>query len=301
MMRATEGEPGRIENAPRIDAPRIDSEFAERLRVEADAAHAERVTELLGERDDRAHAVERVERVDEQRGLGVRGDEVAERRVVLAVGLHVAVRHRAGHGDAVARAGRHVRRRRHAGEVERAGGREPRVGAVGASPPEVGDRTPGRRADDARALRGDERLEVHLVDEVRLHHLRLRHRGLDDQQRLVAEGRRPLRHRPHIAREPQLAEPVEEARWEAHPAASAASASAPNSRRSRYASAAVEAARQQVVAPRGERACEQLERGGRSHVVLPVRLEHRELVEVGEQREVDARGRLAVVRRGHSM
>ena len=230
-------------------------------------------------------------------------DEAAERLALVVVGLHVAVRHRAGRRDVVAVGGEHVRGRGHAREVERARRLQRRVRAVRAPRAEVHHRPPPSRLDDARALRGDQRLQVQLVEQVRLGELCFRQGRLDGQQRLAGEGGRALGHRVDVAAEAQPAEPVEEARGEASAALQRRERLVPEAQPFEVGERVVEAAGQQVAAIRGQRAGEQLERGAGGQPVLGVGLQHRQLVEVREQRTarlVEAAAERRVLRRAHA-
>ena len=164
---------------------------------------------------------------------------------------------------------------------------------------------PAAALDDARALRGDQRLQVQLVEQVRLGELRLRQRRLDGQQRLAREGRCALGHRVHIAREAQPGEPVEEARREAPAALERGQRLLAEAQALEVGERVVEAAGEQVVAIRGQRARVQLERRSGGQAVLGIGLQHRHLVEVREQRAArlveSAAEWLGSQRRAHSI
>ena len=72
------------------------------------------------------------------------------------------------------------------------------------------------RQHDPRGLAGDQRLEVDDRQQRRLDELRLDQRGRDAQERLVLEERRPLGHRPDVAREAQEPQDVSSKNFAGH-------------------------------------------------------------------------------------
>ena len=160
-------------------------------------------------------ALHRVVGVDEQHCVsGKRLREIDESLLFVVVRLHERVCHRAEYGDAEARRG--VRGSRSCKADNERGTRRQRagLGAVCAPQPEVDQRTTAGGQHRARRLRRDHRLEMNQVQDARLEPLRLRDRRHHAQQRLVGKANGAFGHRPHVAGEAQLGQPVGETRCE---------------------------------------------------------------------------------------
>jgi hypothetical protein len=194
------------------------------------------------------------------------------------VRLDEAVRHGPGNGHAVDPAGEDVARGRHPRDVEGSRRLEARVDAVHAAKSEVHDGAPARCQNHPRRLRGEYGLQVDLVHQERLRELRFRQWRADLQQRLVREHWRALSHRPHLAREAQGAEPLEEGRLELRPGAEIVQRVDAERERLEPGERILEAAREQEVARGRQPPHEQREDRLIEHRFPPVRLHHRQLV-----------------------
>ena len=187
-----------------------------------------------------------------------------------------------GHGaegrDPPALAGERGGRAIEAGDVGGPGGEEPRLRAV--RPPQSEVHEPGgrRREPEADRLRGDEGGVVEQRDESRLDELRLRERRRHPQQRFFGKEDGPLGHGVHVPGEAQIGEPVDEGGGEAGLPAEPLEFGGFETQAFEVVEGVRQPRGQQEVAIRGETADEELEHGRLVHAVLPVRLEHGELV-----------------------
>ena len=208
----------------------------------------------------------------------------AERGRLVAVGLDVTVRHRPRGGDPVGDAGQHVRGGVEASEVERAGRRHRSLGAVGAARAEVDQRPPRRRLDDTRGLRGEHCLQMHLVEDVGLDELGDRQWRLDPQQRLVGEDGRALGHRIDIALEAQRGEPAEVVGAEHAECLELAERLVSEVQPLEIVEHVFDPAGDEVAALGRQRPDREVEDGATRKPVLAIGAEHRQLVEIGEER-----------------
>ena len=160
--------------------------------MKADRPHLKGLAQFPRQRDDMAHALERIISVDQEDRLGVERRERPERLHLVRRRLDEAVRHGARHGHAINLAGERVRGRGHAGDVERPRRVDRCVDAVHAARAEVDHAASHGRRYDACRLGGENRLQMHLVHHEGLGELRLRDRRADLQNWLVREDRRAL-------------------------------------------------------------------------------------------------------------
>jgi len=143
-------------------------------------------------------------------------------------------------------------------------------------------RLPGA-ARRARRLGGDHGLEVDEVEDARFDQLRFRHRRRDAQDGLVGEEERPFRHRVHLAREAPLRQPLREIPLEELRALDPVELFSAEAYRFKQLQGLGEPRGHQEVALRRELPDEELEDGDVGHLLLVVGLQHRQLVQVGEQ------------------
>ena len=127
---------------------------------------------------------------------------------------------------------------------------------------------------------------MHLVHDEGLGELRLRDRRGDLQNWLVLEDGRALGHGIDVAGEAEALQPAQEALGEPAERGKVVQALAGEAQALEVAEHVVEAAGEKVVAPLGQAPDEEAEGGHLVHAPLHVRLQHRELVEIGEQAEV---------------
>ena len=239
--------------------------------------------------------VERAVGVDEEHAVrGERARVREERLALVAVEHDPAVRVRAAHRDPVEPAGERVRGRVAAADVGGPARGEAAVDPLGAAQPELDHRLAARGEADAGRLRRDERLEVHDREERRLEEHARDDRAGDAHERLVREDDRALRHRVHVdvelesprARRGSRARRAARRRRRAArrgtrgPPRRSASCSTRSTTCSSPA-ATREAAVERVLAERERRT--QASRAAMP--LLPGGVRHRQLVEVGEQRE----------------
>ena len=245
-----------------------------------------------------------VVRVDQQRDRALmRIEKVLERAALGVVRFDERMRHRSEHRNAEARVSEHRGRAGEAGQVARARGVERRLAAVRAAHAEIHQRFARRREHATRRLRRNRRLEVEQVHEPALDELRLGQRRRHAQQRLVAERRGALGNGMQIAREPQRSEPLEKRLAEEPRRAQLREILAREMQVAQIVDGLLEPGRDQEVAHRRQPAHEQLEGGRFEHPAVEVRLQHRELIQVGQQRahalDRHRRALRARVRRGH--
>ena len=233
-----------------------------------------------------AHALERIIGVDQEDRLGVERRERPERLHLVLRRLNEAVRHGARHGHAVDLAGERVRGRCHAGDVERPRRLDRCVDAVHAARAEVDHAAARGRRYDACGLGGENRLQMYLVHDESLGELCLRDRRSHLQNWLVLEHGRALGHGIDVAGEAESLQPLQKALGEAAERGKVIQALAGEAQALEVSEHVVEAAGEEVVAPLGQAPHEEAEGGLFVHALLDVCLQHRELVEIGEQAEV---------------
>ena len=191
--------------------------------------------------------------------------------------------HRPKRRDAVEPLGEKGRRTGEAGEVACAGRHEARLGAVRTPQPEIDQELSGRRQHQPRGLRRNQRLEMQQVDEAGLDELGLRQRRGHAQDRLVGEECRALRHGVDVAPEPERCEIIEKRRAESPGARKPGHVVRREAQALDEPESVLEACGQEKSAPRRQLAEEKLENGGARHPMIEIRLQHVQLVEVGEK------------------
>ena len=240
--------------------------------------------ELRRERGHLPRGGDGVVGVDQQHCVaGERLGEIDEGLHFVVVCLHERMRHRAEHRDAEARPRIRGGRAGEAGDVRGTRGQRTRLGTVRAAQAEVDQPVALRGEHRARRLGGDYGLEVGEVQDPRLEPLCLRDRSDHAQDRLVAEEHRALGHRPHLALEAQLAQPVGETCREQAAARHPLELLVGEARLLDEVEHLLQPGRDEERALGGQLAHEEFEGGDAVHAVLPVRLQHRQLVEVGQQ------------------
>jgi hypothetical protein len=197
-------EPGPVQQLSR--RPGQDEQVA---RVQPHGPHPKGLAELPRQADHLAHPLQRVVGIHQKHGFGLARDESAKGLVLARVRLHVAVGHGAAYPDSVDASRQDVRRRRHARDVKRSRPLHGGVGTLHAAQTEVGDGSATGRGHDARRLGGGQRLNVDLIHDEGLDELRLGQGCGDLQDGLAREDRGSLRHRAHVAAEPELRQVVE--------------------------------------------------------------------------------------------
>ncbi len=205
------------------------------------------------------------------------------------------MRHRARDGDAVEGSREYVGRRGNAGDEERPSRLQASVGSVRPTQAEIDDRPAAGRPHDARGLRGEHRLQMNLVRHERLDELCLRQRPDYLENGLAGEYDRAFRNGEDVSGEPEVPQPVEEARGELTEAGEMRHGLCVERKSLEESEHVVETAGDEEVAGRRRLAHEEVERRARLQSFLEVRLEHLELVEIGEQR------RIRIVHPGHSI
>jgi hypothetical protein len=249
--------------------------------------------QLLADRDRVVDALERVERVDEEGDVRRHRRRVlAKRALLVAPEHHPRVRVRALDRDAVHLAGEHVRRRRHAADPRRTARRQTAIDALRAPQPELDHGLAARRLHHAGRLGRDERAEVDHGEERRLDETRLQDRRAHAHQRLVREAQPPFGHRVDGAGEAQRREMIDEALLEQRLAVGAAQ------RSKVFTVAGVEREMLEVVERLVEPGRDRMTTAERmpaememEHALalrdagLPVPVRHRELIQVGQERE----------------
>ena len=236
------------------------------------------------------HTAADVVGIHQQGGPAVRGRERSQRVRLALVRLDVTVRHGAAQRHAKPTPSRHVRGSRHARDVGRSGGIHAGCRAL---------RVPRAEVDNRRALGGNRQavgggrghgLVMDRAEQIRLHDLRLGQRRCYLQDRLVPEHRRPLRHGAHLALEPESLQPVQKVAGKAVQRGQELQVRRRDGHVLQVVQRRLQPAGNQQVAMRWQAATEQVEGRGFRQAVFPVRLQHAELVEVGQQR-VGGRGR----------
>jgi hypothetical protein len=122
------------------------------------------------------------------------------------------------------------------------------------------------------------------VDDAALDQLGLGDRRSDSQDRLVGEEDRALRHGADLAGETQLRETAQKAWTEAGAFAQPLQFGLAELQRLERTQHLLEARRDEKVAARRELAHEELEAGEPVHAAVQIGLQHRELVQIGQQR-----------------
>ena len=195
------------------------------------------------------------------------------------------MRHRAESGDAEALLGQHGGGAGKARDVARTGGHDAGFAAVRAAQAEIDQQLARRRKHHPRGLGGDQRLEMQDIDQPRLDQLRLGQRRGHAQDRLVGKEHRAFRHGMHVAGEAKSAQDARASPCQIGRCAPSQSiSSAEKCRPSRKSSACSSPAATKKAAPGGKLANEELENRGLGLAVIQVRLDHVELVEIGQQR-----------------
>ena len=213
-----------------------------------------------------------------------RAGEILERLALAAMRLDERVRHRAEHRNAVLQAGLGGRAAVEAGQPGRPRREQRGLGAVGAAHAEVDQLAPAPREDDARGLRGDQRLQVDDVQQAALGELRLRQGRGHAKDRFVGEEHGALGHRVDVAGEAELAQARQQFVGEAPLARQPVDFAVGERERLEEVERLLESGRDQETALSGQLAHEQLEHRGLDHPAMQVGLQHRQLVQVGEQR-----------------
>ncbi|OIQ74721.1 hypothetical protein GALL_436230 [mine drainage metagenome] len=265
--------------------------LAEVAAVDAHAVDEQSVTrQSRGQRDDLVRGRLGVVGVDQQgRRSRVRAHEVGEGLLLVVVRLHVRVRHRAVQRDVPAHAGEHCRAAVEAGQVAGARRQQRRFGPVGAAHAEVDQQRVAGGQPHARCFRCDQGLVLQQVDHARFDQLRFAQRRDHAQDGFVGEERRALGHRVDVAAETQLGQTVDEAAVESGLMAQPVEFGAVEAQLLEHFQHLLEPGREQEIAPRGKAAHEELEHRGVVHAGRVVGLQHRQLVQVGEQHGRGAR------------
>ena len=209
--------------------------------------------------------------------------EIEERGDLAVVRLDKGMRHRAVHGYAEESCRKHGRGAREAGEVRSARREHAGFGAMRAPQAEV-DQQLARRGERAtRGLRGDDGFEVQQRDEPGLDQLRLRQRCADPQDRLLGKEHGALGHRVDVPGEAQLRQVLENAVVETRALPQPIEFVAGEMQVFQEFERLLESRRHQEIAHARKLAHVELERGGLRHAAVEIRLQHGELIEVGEQ------------------
>src|SRR5690606_215689 len=132
----------------------------------------------------------------------------------------------------------------------------------------------------------EQRLEMEDVDEPRLDELRLGNRRDHPEQGLVRKNERSLGHGVHVSGEAQRAQVLDVRGLERHRARQVLELPFIEAQRLEVVERLREPCRDQERAPRGQPPNEELERGRRVHPPREVRAEHRQLVQIREERLV---------------
>jgi hypothetical protein len=119
--------------------------------------------------------------------LGIADRKGPKSLQLVGEALHIRVRHGAADGDAVDLACQDVARGIKAGQITGAGNFEGRVCAVGAPQGKVDEAAPLCRFHTARSFRGNERLQMHRVDNETFHQLGVHNGGGDFEHGLMAK------------------------------------------------------------------------------------------------------------------
>jgi len=203
----------------------------------------------------------------------------------------------APHRDAVPVAREHVGGGVRAAEVRGPAGGQAAIGSLGPAQPELEHGLVAGCDPHPGGLRGDQRREVDLVEQGRLHELALQQGALDPQQGLVGEDDAALGHRVEVAGEPAAVEPGQKRRVEQRAAVVADEGrEVVQVRGGRLQAGEVvhggaEAAGDRVAAPEGLLAKGQVEhRAPLRQPEPPVAVGHGELVQVGQEEEGGGRG-----------
>ena len=253
--------------------------------VDADAADRDAFTRKLRRQlDDACDRPLGVVGVDQQgRPLRPGAGERHEGIGFAGVRLHVRMGHGAEHRDVEAPAGFGGGRAIETGQVGRPRRQQRGVGTMGPSHTEVHQPPAPRRKHHARSLRGDEGLEVHDVQQAALHQLRLRQRRGDAQDGLVGEEHAALGHRMHVAGESERAQPIQQLPREARLTFEPCELVVVERERLQKGQRLLETRGHEEVAARWQPAHEEFEGRALLHALFQVRLEHGQLVQVGQQ------------------
>ena len=203
----------------------------------------------------------------------------------------------AAHGDAVPLSRQHVGHAAAAAHEGRAVAAHAAVGALGTAQAELGHPPAGSRVRHARRLGSDEGLEVHAVEYAGLEQLALHEGAGHAQQRLAGEDHGAVGHGVDVDLQLHAAQPLQEGLIKQRRSAGGLEASEVVDVAVVEAEALdeldhlVHAAAHRVAALEGVVAEEHVEAGLDAGLeLLPVALRHRELVEVGEEREIAGHG-----------
>ena len=159
-----------------------------------------------------------------------------------------------------------------------------RLRAVRAPQAKINQLLAPRDQHAARRLGGDERLEMDQVHQPRLDQLRLRHGRRHAQDWLVGKEDRALGHGMHVAAEAPSLEVLREFRRKKPAARDPLELLWPEARLLQKIEGLLEAGRHHEVAVLRQLADEELEDRGRFHALAIVRMQHGELVEIGQER-----------------
>jgi hypothetical protein len=161
---------------------------------------------------------------------------------------------------------------------------QPRLRAVRAAQSEVDQALAGRGQAYSGRLRRHHGLEVDEVEKPRLYELRLWHRRGNAQDRLIGKEQRALGHGVHVAGEAPAGEPCREPRAEDLRALDPIELLGAEAQRLQQLERLLQARGDEELPAGRKLAHEQLEHRRFRHLLLVVRLQHGELVQVGEQR-----------------
>lgn len=222
--------------------------------------------------------------VDQQRHVArLRRGKAREGVSLARMGLNVGMRHGAEQRNAEALSRDHRRRAGETGEMAGAGGQQSGLATVGPAQTEVDQQPALCRQHAARGLGGDHGREMNQVDQPRFDELRFADRCLHAQDGLVGEAGRAFAHRPDVAAEAEVAQRLQEGRAEAPAVRQPTQFIRGEAQALEIVEGLFDARDEQEVARLGQAAHEQLEHRPVLHALVEVGLQHRQLVQVGEQ------------------
>ena len=220
----------------------------------------------------------------ERRSVGVGAGVGLEGVGFVLEALHIGVGHRPGDRDPEPLPCEDVTGRVEAGEVARPSGLQPGLAPVRPPEAELDQPSPLRSLDAPRGLRGDQRLDVHAVDDERLDELSLDERRGHLEHRLGREEDRPLGHRAYVSAEPEPPQPLQERRTKQSRRLEERKLVFAEPKPLEIVERVLDPGRDEVAPPVREAAAVELKRRlPLGHPLREIALAHRQLVEVEEE------------------
>ena len=233
---------------------------------------------MSGQIDDPLHAVQGIVGVDQQRGARIALGEVEKCLFFISVGLDVAVRHRAHHGNTQMKPGLEVGRAGIARDRQGAGAGQRRIPTVRAPRAEIHHLPIAGGQHRAHALGGHERLVMDQIEHGGFDELCLGQRCLNGEDGLVGKADGAFRHGMDGAGEAEFPQGLEKIGRKATQAAQIVDFGRREVKVLQIVQHVRQSAGDQEIALCRQAAHEQLEHRGRGHALGCIGLHHGQLI-----------------------